>query len=100
MSPPATKSPYARHRFPSEVINHAVWLYFRFPAQPAHSRGDAGGPEHCGQLRDGAAVGAQVGRCLVDSAFDRESAAEMIMRISIAWLSMLALMTVVSDPAF
>jgi putative transposase len=22
---------YARHRFPSEVISHAIWLYFRFP---------------------------------------------------------------------
>jgi putative transposase len=22
---------YRRHRFPAEVINHAVWLYFRFP---------------------------------------------------------------------
>ncbi len=22
---------YRRHRFPSEVISHAVWLYFRFP---------------------------------------------------------------------
>jgi putative transposase len=22
---------YARHRFPAEVIGHAVWLYFRFP---------------------------------------------------------------------
>jgi putative transposase len=22
---------YARHRFPAEVISHAVWLYFRFP---------------------------------------------------------------------
>ena len=22
---------YARHRFPAEVINHAVWWYFRFP---------------------------------------------------------------------
>ncbi len=22
---------YARHRFPAEVIAHAVWLYFRFP---------------------------------------------------------------------
>ncbi len=21
---------YARHRFPAEVISHAVWLYFRF----------------------------------------------------------------------
>jgi len=27
----AAKSPYAGHRFPSEVISHAVWLYFRFP---------------------------------------------------------------------
>tara|TARA_R110002020_G_scaffold316999_1_gene532635 strand:- start:44 stop:211 length:168 start_codon:yes stop_codon:yes gene_type:complete len=22
---------YKRHRFPSSVIAHAVWLYFRFP---------------------------------------------------------------------
>lgn len=22
---------YCRHRFPAEVISHAVWLYFRFP---------------------------------------------------------------------
>jgi putative transposase len=22
---------YSRHRFPGEVIQHAVWLYFRFP---------------------------------------------------------------------
>jgi hypothetical protein len=22
---------YSRHRFPAEVIQHAVWLYFRFP---------------------------------------------------------------------
>src|SRR4051812_3824139 len=31
MSSPATKSPYAGHRFPAEIISHAVWLYFRFP---------------------------------------------------------------------
>src|SRR5215218_9067462 len=24
-------SRYAGHRFPAEVISHAVWLYFRFP---------------------------------------------------------------------
>ena len=24
-------SRYAHHRFPAEVISHAVWLYFRFP---------------------------------------------------------------------
>ncbi len=22
---------YSRHRFPPEIIRHAVWLYFRFP---------------------------------------------------------------------
>ena len=31
MSSPAAKSLYAGHRFPAEVISHAVWLYFRFP---------------------------------------------------------------------
>src|SRR4051795_1187269 len=31
MSSPVAKSPYAGHRFPVEVISHAVWLYFRFP---------------------------------------------------------------------
>ena len=30
MAPPRTPS-YAGHRFPPEVISHAVWLYFRFP---------------------------------------------------------------------
>ena len=25
------KVSYARHRFPPEIIQHAVWLYFRFP---------------------------------------------------------------------
>lgn len=25
-----SKLSYARHRFPSKVIQHAVWLYFRF----------------------------------------------------------------------
>jgi putative transposase len=28
---PSCRTHYARHRFPAEVINHAVWLYFRFP---------------------------------------------------------------------
>src|SRR4051812_26283701 len=31
MSSPSAKSPYAGYRFPPELINHAVWLYFRFP---------------------------------------------------------------------
>ena len=26
-----TRSRYAGHRFPPEIISHAVWLYFRFP---------------------------------------------------------------------
>jgi putative transposase len=30
MKPPCNPR-YARHRFPAEVISHAVWLYFRFP---------------------------------------------------------------------
>jgi len=24
------KNPYHRHRFPSEIISHCVWLYYRF----------------------------------------------------------------------
>ena len=28
---PLTQPSYAGHRFPPEVIGHAVWLYFRFP---------------------------------------------------------------------
>jgi putative transposase len=27
----AAPSLYAGHRFPPEIISHAVWLYFRFP---------------------------------------------------------------------
>ena len=30
MTAPASPS-YAGHRFPAEVISHAVWLYFCFP---------------------------------------------------------------------
>ena len=29
--PTARAAHYHRHRFPAEVISHAVWLYFRFP---------------------------------------------------------------------
>jgi putative transposase len=28
---PTRHSRYSCHRFPAEVISHAVWLYFRFP---------------------------------------------------------------------
>ena len=31
MTRSATPNPYKHHRFPGEIINHAVWLYFRFP---------------------------------------------------------------------
>jgi putative transposase len=30
MPPTATPNPYKRHRFPGEIISHAVWLYYRF----------------------------------------------------------------------
>src|ERR671913_45276 len=30
MTTPA-RSRYAGHRFPAEIISHAIWLYFRFP---------------------------------------------------------------------
>jgi putative transposase len=35
MTTPARPS-YAGHRFPAEVISHAVWLYFRFPLSLRH----------------------------------------------------------------
>jgi putative transposase len=28
--PPSSSNPYKNHRFPVEIISHAVWLYFRF----------------------------------------------------------------------
>jgi putative transposase len=31
MTKPARDPLYRRHRFPPEVIAHAIWLYFRFP---------------------------------------------------------------------
>jgi putative transposase len=30
MNPPPTPNPYTRHRSPAEIINHCIWLYFRF----------------------------------------------------------------------
>jgi putative transposase len=30
MTTPPVTNPYKRHRFPAEIISHAVWLYFRF----------------------------------------------------------------------
>ena len=31
MTPPADSERYKNHRFPSEIISHGVWLYYRFP---------------------------------------------------------------------
>ena len=31
MTPPADSERYKHHRFPSEIISHGVWLYYRFP---------------------------------------------------------------------
>ena len=31
MTPPADPARYKNHRFPGEIINHGVWLYYRFP---------------------------------------------------------------------
>ena len=30
MNTPAVTTKYKNHRFPVEIISHAVWLYFRF----------------------------------------------------------------------
>ena len=30
MDTPATTTKYKNHRFPVEIVSHAVWLYFRF----------------------------------------------------------------------
>ena len=30
MTPSAAPDLYKHHRFPGEIISHAVWLYFRF----------------------------------------------------------------------
>ena len=34
MTPPATPNLYKHHRFPGEIISHAVWWYCRFPLSP------------------------------------------------------------------
>ena len=31
MRPSASANPYKHYSIPGEMINHAVWLYFRFP---------------------------------------------------------------------
>src|SRR5215213_2620227 len=35
MTTPASPS-YAGHRFPAEIISHAIWLYFRLPLSLRH----------------------------------------------------------------
>src|SRR5947209_1785190 len=57
---PAARSPYAGHRFPPEVISHAVWLYFRFPLALRMVEELLGRAWHHRQPRDRAPVGARV----------------------------------------
>jgi hypothetical protein len=40
---------YRRHRFPPEIIQHAIWLYLRFTTAPLI--GHEGYPQGCPQLR-------------------------------------------------
>ena len=39
MNARTTPSPYKCHRFPSEIISHCVWLYFRFCLSYRHRHG-------------------------------------------------------------
>jgi len=32
----ALPSHFKRHRFPAEIVAHAVWLYYRFPLSLRH----------------------------------------------------------------
>jgi hypothetical protein len=36
MTKPHAAHHYKRHRFPAEIIAHAVWLYYRFPLSLRH----------------------------------------------------------------
>jgi hypothetical protein len=39
MNIPAPTNPYKRRRFPSEIISHCLWLYFRFCLSYRHIGG-------------------------------------------------------------
>ncbi len=47
---------YKNHRFPLQIIAHAVWPYLRFP-QPVADRGNAAGARHRRIVRNDPAMG-------------------------------------------
>src|SRR6266550_4676117 len=51
---------YRRHRFPPEIIQHAVWLYLRFTLSYRGCRGTAGRARARHLLRNGAALGGEI----------------------------------------
>src|SRR6516165_9158363 len=50
---------YRRHCFPAEIIQHAIWLYLRYPELPRR-RGTAGRARSRHLLRNGSALGAEI----------------------------------------
>jgi putative transposase len=88
MTAPAPPS-YAGHRFPAEVISHAVWLYFRFPLSLRHvdeilaARGIAVSHETVRQwgLKFGQAFANQIRRRL-PQAGDKWHLDEVVVKIS------------------
>jgi len=88
MTAPAPPS-YAGHRFPAEVISHAVWLYFRFPLSLRHvdeilaARGVAVSHETVRQwaLKFGQAFANQIRRRL-PRAGDKWHLDEVVVRIA------------------
>jgi putative transposase len=56
---------YRRHRFPPEVISHAVWLYFRFPLSLRMVEEMLAALDIC-DLRDRTPVGKKFGKAFSD----------------------------------
>src|SRR5438094_4999694 len=51
---------YRRHRFPPEIIRHAIWLYLRFTPELPRCRGAAGRAWSRHLLRNGATLSAEI----------------------------------------
>jgi PEP-CTERM motif len=51
---------YRRHRFPPEIIQHAIWLYLRFTLSYPRCRGTAGRARTRHLLRKGSALGVEI----------------------------------------
>jgi len=47
---------YTRHRYPVEIIDHGVWLSFRFTLGFGEVEGDDAGPRRAGVLGDDPAL--------------------------------------------